>query len=558
MLETLLAHLRGRRRDRAKATDQLTESVWSSYRELMEPYDAPLIAIEHISEPALVAGIATDSDEREIPLRLPCNDASAMTLVVGGTGTGKSTFAEHLLWQFLKHRRPVGAADFKSGAYQNILRILGAHAYSLPEPEQRAFIDRITAMDLFADTLVPLNICASLPWMSRETQSYEMALILTRLFDSAMSAQMENILRNLLLLLIEMKLTLAETPVILRDESILSVLAERSEQRSVKDFFLHTYPQLASNTKTALRSRLEALLLAENLRCMLGADECLNFKDILDRGHPLIMFLGKGPIPEELVDVFGSLSLQLLFGAGYAAASTRRPYQFIADEFFHLLDGTNLEKRFTTGLVSFRSFNFFLTLIMHQFTQVPSKLREAILANCDLMALFRTSGRNASFVGDFLPDIDPTAIREAIIRTGQIPDTIKAKQLEKLERLPNRHLFWYDRRKSYRAIRLQVPDVQPPHHMIGISERELTRFIEDNNIGRSGVSRSELLAQIARREHYLHDLVRPPIRVAPMPPAPQPAPSQSTEPEAPVEEPLATPELQPGATKKTKRKPRIG
>ena len=558
MLDSLLTLLRGRRRDRLKSTLYLGDELWEAYRELMYPHDAPLKEIELLSDPTLFIGTASDSDDHNVPIRVPLHEASAMSLLVGGTGTGKTTFAEHLLWEYLTHHMPVGGADFKSGFYQNAIRILGAYAYRLPESEQQNFIARIKAINPFSDDLTPLNVCASLPWMTAETQAYEAALVLTRLFDRNMSAQMENILRNVLLLLIEMKLSLVEAPTILRDEVIRGILAGQSKQQGVQQFFLQTYPELQTITKTALRSRLEALLLSENMRCMLGADQCLNFKAALDQGDPLFVFLGKGPIPEELVDVFGSLVIQLLFGAGYAASPTRQPYQFIADEFFHLLDGTNLEKRFTTGLVSFRSFNFFLTLIMHQFSQVPSTLREAILANCDLMALFRTSGHNASYVGEFLPQVDPKAIRQEFIQTGRIPDRLNANQLEKLERLPNRQSFWYDRRKPYRALRMQVPDVKPAARKIGITERELTRFIEERGIGRSGVPRAELLAQITKRERYLHELVRPPIRVAsttrsPEPVKATPGPSGGSKPPG-----KSTPQPKSGPGQPTKRKPRIG
>src|SRR5262249_41921565 len=152
-----------------------------------------------------------------------------------------------------------------------------------------------------------------------------------------------------------------------------------------------------------------ALLLPENLRLMLGANDVIDFRAILDCGTPLIAFLGKGPgVPEEQVDVVGSLLLQLLFQGAFASRSNiRRPYQVFLDEFFHLLDAPALARRFETALTTLRSFGVTLSLVMHNFSQVPPTMRETLLANVDLVGLFRTSARNAQFLGEFLPVSDP-------------------------------------------------------------------------------------------------------------------------------------------------------
>src|SRR6266542_1336484 len=149
---------------------------------------------------------------------------------------------------------------------------------------------------------------------------------------------MKKKIRQLLLLLIKAELSLFEAPAILRDEILRGILAYRSQNRSVREFFLRTYPEIPTISKEALLVRLESLLLPENLRLMLGADNLFDLKGTLDAGHPLFIFLGKGPgVPEEQVETIGSLILQLLFQAAFANGPERQPYQIILDEFFHLL-----------------------------------------------------------------------------------------------------------------------------------------------------------------------------------------------------------------------------
>src|SRR5439155_25202792 len=134
---------------------------------------------------------------------------------------------------------------------------------------------------------------------------------------------------------------------------------------------------------------------------MLGADELVDIKGALDRGHPIFAFLGKGPgVPEEQVEIFGSLLLQLLFQAAFTGGR-RRPYQLILDEWFHILEAPALARRFETAITSLRSYGVTLTLIMHGCSQISPALREIILGSSDIMAIFRTSSRNAQFFGDF-------------------------------------------------------------------------------------------------------------------------------------------------------------
>jgi hypothetical protein len=377
---------------------------------------------------------------------------------------------------------------------------------------------------------VPLNVCRPPRGVSPEVQAYDVTLALSRLFEAGMSFHMENILRHLLLLLMSANLTLAESPAVLDDEVLRGVLVERCDNAILKDFFFRTYPSLPQPPKIALLVRLQALLLPENLRLMLGADDMIDLRGIIERGDPLLAFLGKGlGVPEEQVDLVGSLVLQLLLQASYATEGrSHRPYVVLLDEFFHLLAAPNLAERFATALTTLRSFGVHLCLVMHNFAQVPPMLRETMLGNCDLMALFRTSARNAEFFGDFLPERDPELVAEMFWRPtqGLSRSEIRRLLIERLQRLPDRHCFWYDRRQPYRALRVRVPDIPEPHEAAGVSRGELDAFIDAQRLRTGGVAlaKAALHQQLARRQLRLRDLVNPPVRlVASNPPAPPPA-----------------------------------
>jgi len=102
-------------------------------------------------------------------------------------------------------------------------------------------------------------------------------------------------------------------------------------------------------------------------------------------------------------------------------------------------------------------------------------------------------------------------------REGRAParHEIRAQLLERLNNLPDRMCYWYDRRKPYRAVKLRVPDVPEPHEAAGLTARAFEEFVENSGIraGGRGLPKAELRQQIETRRRRLLELVRPPVEV---------------------------------------------
>jgi hypothetical protein len=215
------------------------------------------------------------------------------------------------------------------------------------------------------------------------------------------------------------------------------------------------------------------------------------------------------------MDLVASLTLQLLFQATFNTESgKRRPYQIILDEFFHVLDAPALEKRFETALSTVRAFGLSIALVMHNFAQISPNLRDSILNNCDYMAIFRTHSHNAQYFGDFFPELDPEIVAEALNKTGSAPSRheIAAQLINRLQQLPNRQCYFYDKQKPYKAVLVRVPDIPTPERALGISEKALDDFIRKERVflGGYAVPREELRRQIETRRARLEALIRPP------------------------------------------------
>jgi hypothetical protein len=171
---------------------------------------------------------------------------------------------------------------------------------------------------------------------------------------------------------------------------------------------------------------------------------------------------------------------------------------------------------FRTALVTLRAFGIGMWLSMHEFGQVSIALRESILTNCDLMAIFRT--QYPQYFGEFLPDVDPEIFERSRRKTGELPSQteLRGALIGRLQSLPSRHCYWRDKRKPYKALLVHVAHVPRPHEAAGITESALERFIADSGLELGGyaLSKETLRQQIEARKIRLREIVRPPIQVS--------------------------------------------
>ena len=313
MIQWLAQALRKHGSDRANALHLVEEARARDYREMAAAHDA-FVPGAVATGTGIIVGSASASDGREVTVRLGPQEQYAHSVVQGATGSGKTMFVLSLLSQELLAGRPFGIIDCKADLFEGAVRWAAAVAHNSSVERREALKNRIVAVNPFApDHLVPLNVCRSIPGISAESQAFEITSALSRLFDSTLGIHMESILRHLILLLMESRLTLVEVPMVLQDEILRGVLASQSENPVVKAFFHRTYESIPQMSKDALLNRFQALLLSENIRLMLGADNLLDLRDVFDRGEHLFVFLGKGAnVPEEQVDILGSLIFQLL------------------------------------------------------------------------------------------------------------------------------------------------------------------------------------------------------------------------------------------------------
>jgi hypothetical protein len=121
-------------------------------------------------------------------------------------------------------------------------------------------------------------------------------------------------------------------------------------------------------------------------------------------------------------------------------------------------------------------------------------------------------------------------VEQALRKTGKPPHRIEVKNqlTARLQQLPSRHCYWYDRRRPYRALPLRVPDVPEPHVAAKCSPDQLAAFIKTHGIqqGRLALPKAALREQIERRQAKLQALLQPVEIRTQESPKPEPPPPQ--------------------------------
>ncbi len=450
----------------------------------------------------------------QILIRLPKEAALTSWLFMGASGSGKTTVVKALYRWGLSNDLLIDVVDCKGDLYPPALREIAAFTMRLPGELRDEFIRNLLVINLSSETVVPKNPCWIPPGTTADGVAYDFTLAFARYsaaVGSPLSVHMESTLRHSLLMMSEAQLSPLEIPLILHDEALRTVLALRSTNPLVREFFLAVLPTIPPASAPALAARLQGAFMHDAIRLPIGANGNADVRDVILRGHRMAISLEKGGAPEAIVDLFGSLFIQDLCRGIFAAHGNGPPRSVFFDEFFHLLEGPAVAARFCTLLSSSRSFRVHPGFVMHQFAQTGRELTDALLGNIGIALVFRTSQANATHLGSFLPSTD-AGLAERALRRGEPPPSRAATRaflMERLQRQENRVAYLWDRRQPYNSIRVRIPDFREPHELLNLRAEALDEFVETSGIARGGyaVSRDVVRRQIAERQERLRSLV---------------------------------------------------
>jgi len=313
-------------------------------------------------------------------------------IVLGRTGSGKSSLIRHLIRQDIESSTGLVHVDFHGDSTRSILQIIAAQ-----ERKQRIDLSHklIVIEPADAEYAVGLNPLQNQAKTTAFVQVAEFAEILKKRWHmETFGARTEELLRNALHVITDSQLTLVELPHLLTNPLFRGSCMQRVGNPEVRAYFEDRYDQASDGMQAALRdpvlNKITAFISDPAFRHILGQQRsAFSIVECIDQGFWILFNLDKSRLGEQSLTL-ASMFLAHLKHALFARRS-RTTFALYLDEVQNLVaSDAGLE----TLLSESRKFGVQVCTANQFLDQVPAAMRAALLA-CGSHILFRLSSIDA-------------------------------------------------------------------------------------------------------------------------------------------------------------------
>ncbi|MBV9068992.1 MAG: DUF87 domain-containing protein [Acidobacteria bacterium] len=401
----------------------------------------------------------------KLDAQLLATDLDRHALVLGSTGTGKSSLLELLARMCFATGRGCALIDPHGDLFQRVT------AWAL-----HAEIPDLTILDFTRPELLPgWNPLKPLPGVDPGRQVDLLIGIFKRLYADeearsfAFGVKVQEILRYSFLAALTS--TTPCTIDTLRSFLLIPALRSRllaTASADVRFYFHERFKNREENFVPAVLNKLEPFLGSMAVQRFLG--QPTNTVDplaIMDRGGTLLVNLAKGYLGPT-ADILGRLLMNALeLGALRREGippEQRTPYTLLVDE-AHTFAGS--DGALDVLLTAARKYRLSLVLAAQALTLFPTRFQTLALGNAGHQFLFRLPQKEAQHLAPDLFEPQGNFLRPRLHAHDKIeyltPSEEIAARTKELANLPIGACYWLDRGKPYKARRVQVrpPDDLP-------------------------------------------------------------------------------------------------
>lgn len=370
-------------------------------------------------------------------LRVPTNVRSGHGYVVGLSGSGKSKFLEHCIFQDIAAGRGVGLVDPHSLLVDDLLKyaITTGALLNLNIREKLIYVDPTRE-----DFVIPFNV------LSSPDTPYDTATSILEAFRRTWPESLKeaphfsNVVTAALIVLIENNLTLMDMPRLLTNQEFREDCLQKVTEHSVIEFFHDRFDKWGKEAPLMRESTLNkigAFSLNPRLKMMLGQSaNHLDFRKIMDEGEILLLDLGRADV--ETNRLIGSLVTTGLERA-MRRRQNRNLWNLVIDEFAGYVANEGSVKSLAHVFSEGRKFRLSMTVAHQDLSQLTPRLLGA-LSNVQTKVIFQVGRLDAEYFAKLVGRVNT----EAVKRTPK-SDT----QHELFESLTEQWEHWID------AIRFQ-------------------------------------------------------------------------------------------------------
>ena len=329
------------------------------------------------------------------PVSLSPSQLERHAYLLGATGAGKTNLVLTLLTRDIERRHSVVIVDLRGDLVERALALCA----SMDVPTER-----VSLLDLREPNWVvgfnPLSGCG---------EPFVRALHLVdtvRTESESWGVQLEETLRNSLLLLAHSGHTLCDLETLLFDSEFLRRCLDDCDEPAVIGFF-ERYAALSEERQMTFAlpvlNKVTPLLATPGLRAVLGTDNPLNLEEILGRKGSIVLVALAVDELHRSSRMLGALIVsaiaRIMCSRVQIPENKRTPVRLYVDE-FEAMASESFEALIAEG----RRFKLSLVLSHQNLAQLPAKLRSVVRNNVGLQILFRCGFQDAQELRRELPE----------------------------------------------------------------------------------------------------------------------------------------------------------
>lgn len=328
--------------------------------------------------------------------------------MVGLSGSGKSKFLEHCLFQDIAAGRGVGLVDPHSLLVDDLLKY-AITAGILPNFNIRQKL--IYVDPAREDYVIPFNV------LSSPDTPYDTATSILEAFRRTWPESLKeaphfsNVVTAALIVLIENNLTLMDIPRLLTNQEFRERCLQQVSEHSVIEFFHDRFDKWGKEAPLMRESTLNkigAFSLNPRLKLMLGQTaNHLDFREIMDEEKILLLDLGRADV--ETNRLIGSLVTTGLERA-MRRRRNRNLWNLVIDEFAGYVANEGSVKSLAHVFSEGRKFRLGMTVAHQDLSQLTPRIIGA-LSNVQTKVIFRVGRMDAEYFAKLVGRVDTEAVK---------------------------------------------------------------------------------------------------------------------------------------------------
>lgn len=324
------------------------------------------------------------------------NEADQEThgLLLGKTGTGKSTLYGQMIQQHIAAGRGVAVIDPHGELVVDLLR------YAIPQHRRQD----VVVLDLAKEAYpIPLNLLAAPGSVPRQEAITRFVAILLRLYPELEGTQMADTLRmGLYTLAADPQATVRDVTKVFTNVAYRDQLLAAQDNPALDDFWSQ-YDQLSDSQRRELVSpitrRLRLLYGNSWLYPILCHPACIDLHSLMAQNKIILISLrvSEDTLPASERALVGSILVSLMQLAAANGAIRQRPFYLFVDEAQALVTPA-----LPLLLNEARKDGLALMLATQHFGQLVGATREAVMGNVGGVIAFATSPEDARMLAPFM------------------------------------------------------------------------------------------------------------------------------------------------------------